>query len=163
MKTNLFILISAFLSIQIARAETAPSTAPDELTEGERAFQELLTGAILQGSFTEVRNDKVVVSGEEKYTIESVSKTIGNLWLFKARVQYGNKDVTVPMLLKVEWAGETPVVTLTELSIPGLGTYSSRVIFYNQKYAGTWSANDHGGHLFGKIIKKSDGNIRPEK
>jgi hypothetical protein len=154
MKTTPLLLVLTVIQFQLIQSETAPSTAPNELTENEKAFQELLTGAILQGSFTIVRNDKVVVSGEEKYTIESVNKTIGNLWLFKARVQYGNKDVTVPMLIRVEWAGETPVVTLTELSIPGLGTYTSRVVFYNQKYAGTWSANDHGGHLFGKIIKK---------
>lgn len=154
MKTTPLLLVLAVIHFQVIYSETAPSTAPDELTEDEKAFQDLLTGAILQGSFTIVRKEKVVVSGEEKYTIESVTKTVGNLWLFKTRVQYGNKDVTVPMPLRVEWAGNTPVVTLTDLLIPGLGTYTSRVIFYNQKYAGTWSANDHGGHLFGMIIKK---------
>ena len=53
--------------------------------------------------------------------------------------------------LEVKWAGDTPVITLTDLAIPGLGTFTARVLFYRGEYCGTWSAVDHGGTLFGKI------------
>jgi hypothetical protein len=59
------------------------------------------------------------------------------------------------MPLKVFWAGDTPVISLTDLSIPGLGTYTARVMVYRDQYAGTWKAKDHGGHLFGRITRGS--------
>ena len=44
------------------------------------------------------------------------------------------------------------------LTIPNLGTYTARVLFYGDQYAGTWSAGaDHGGHLWGRIEKSAGG------
>ena len=42
-----------------------------------------------------------------------------------------------------------PLITLTDLAIPGMGTYTARVILYRDQYAGTWSGKDHGGQIFG--------------
>ena len=117
----------------------------------EKEFQESLTGATLVGNFTMGNDGRL---REEKYIIEKVSKVSGETWLFQARVHYRSRDVTVPMPLTVKWAGDTPMITLTDLSIPGLGgPYTARVLFYRGQYAGTWSARDHGGHLFGRIVK----------
>jgi hypothetical protein len=33
----------------------------------------------------------------------------------------------------IKWAGDTPVITLTDLSIPGMGTYTARAILYNDQ------------------------------
>jgi hypothetical protein len=41
------------------------------------------------------------------------------------------------------------------LSIPGLGTYTARVLIYRGQYAGTWSGGDHGGELWGRIEKSA--------
>jgi hypothetical protein len=51
----------------------------------------------------------------------------------------------------VKWAGDTPVITLTDMTIPGLGTYTARVMVYRDHYAGYWSAGDHGGQMWGRI------------
>ena len=49
---------------------------------------------------------------------------------------------------------DTPVVMLTDYSIPTLGTFSARVFFYNDRYAGTWQhGKEIGGHLYGKITR----------
>ena len=66
-------------------------------------------------------------------------------------MKYGQRDLTIPMRLTVKWAGDTPMVYLDELNIPGLGTYSARVIFKADRYAGTWDAQNAGGHLYGRI------------
>ena len=124
-------------------------TDPDRATL-EKQFEETLSGATLVGHFT--RGDKPGLS-EEKYTIEKVSKLGGDTWLFSARVQYGSRDMTVPMPLTVKWAGDTPIITLTDLSIPGLGTYTARVMIYRGQYAGTWQSKDHGGQLYGRIVR----------
>ena len=119
----------------------------------EKQFQETLTGATLVGHFTMTGQDAGKGLKEERYTINSVKKTQGDKWVFSARVKYGDHDVSVPIPLEVKWAGDTPIITLTDLKIPLLGTYTARVIIYGGQYAGTWSGGDHGGHLFGKIVK----------
>jgi hypothetical protein len=80
----------------------------------------------------------------------------GDVWLIKARVKYGDKDVTVPMPLEIKWAGDTPIITLTDFTIPGLGTFTSRVVIYENRYAGTWQHGQVGGHLFGRLEKVKD-------
>ena len=48
------------------------------------------------------------------------------IWV--SRVQFGGKDVTIPMIIPVKWAGDTPVISVTDLGFPGLGNYTARVI-----------------------------------
>ena len=55
------------------------------------------------------------------------------------------------MALDVKWSGDTPVITLTDFTIPTLGTFSCRVLIYNGKYAGTWTHGAAGGHMFGVL------------
>ena len=123
-------------------------------------FKEKMSGVKLVGKFTILGRDGD--PPKEEYVIESVKKLPqGDKWLISARIKYGNKNTaTIPMPLDVKWAGDTPMISLTKLTIPGLGTFSSRVIFYNNKYAGTWTHGDVGGHMFGsieKLEKKEDG------
>jgi len=92
------------------------ATAQDEL---DRKFEEMMKGVTLVGRSTRLSDDKVV--GEEKYVIEGISKMAGDTWLFRARLQYGGRDIPVPLPVTIKWAGDTPVITLTDLSIPGIG------------------------------------------
>lgn len=115
-------------------------------------FEKKLNNVQFKGNFTVLGREQKGDLPKETYTIKSVKKLAqGEYWLFTARVQYGGKDITVPMSLQVQWADSTPVITLTNANIPGLGTFSSRVVIYKNKYAGTWSHGDVGGHLFGTI------------
>ncbi len=152
------------------------SAAPDDTTdkpavakkldraELEKQFEETLSGATLIGSFT-VSGMKDQKLTEEKYTIDRVKKITStdkeDLWQFQTRIQYGGHDVTVPLALEVKWAGDTPVITLTDLMVPGLGTFTARVLIFRGEYAGTWSGGDHGGHLFGRIVKKGESTDAP--
>jgi hypothetical protein len=53
----------------------------------------------------------------------------------------------------VKWAGDTPVISVTDVGVPGLGTYTARVVVYGDQYAGIWSTSDgsHGGQMWGKL------------
>ena len=55
--------------------------------------------------------------------------------------------------VKVVWAGDTPVLTMTEQTVEGLGTFSVRVMIYQDRYAGTWDNGSLGGHMWGQIVK----------
>jgi hypothetical protein len=110
----------------------------------------MMSGATLVGRSTRLNDDQII--GTEKYVIEKVSKLTGETWLLHARIQYGSHDIPVPIPVVIKWAGDTPVITLTDLTFPGMGTFTARVVLYGGQYAGTWSAKDHGGQVFGKII-----------
>lgn len=142
---------------------TPDATAPTN--EAEKRFVEMLTNATLIGQFTDTSNPKAAGAAprEERYTISSVRKIFGDRWLINARIQYGGKDVTVPMLLPVKFADDTPMISLTDLNIPGLGTYTARVLFYRDHYAGTWSGGKHGGHLWGRIERAAPDGQEPNR
>ena len=135
-------------------AEAPADDAAQEDSAQEEAFakfEALMSGSKLVGHFTILGQESGELTQEE-YHIQSVRKLEEEgMWMFRARVKYAEHDVTVPLPLEVEWAGDTPVITLTDFEVPLLGTFSARVLIYNDKYAGTWSHGDVGGHLFGEI------------
>ena len=67
-------------------------------------------------------------------------------------MKYANKDLTLPITLPVIWAGDTPMITLDNVALPGMGTFSARVLFHRNRYAGTWQHDDIGGHMFGELL-----------
>jgi hypothetical protein len=114
-------------------------------------FAKLLTGAKLRGQFT-LDGKPLNDLRDEAYDIDKVEKLPdGDLWALTTRIKYGKHDVTVPIAIEVKWAGNTPVLTMDNMTIPGLGTFSARVVLHQDKYAGTWQHDEAGGHLFGKI------------
>ncbi|HTQ40274.1 MAG TPA: hypothetical protein VMJ32_14710 [Pirellulales bacterium] len=129
------------------------SANPPNQEELEKKFQDALSGATLQGHFTNNRDENGAPAKEDKYFITSVSKMQGDIWLFNARIQYGTHDVTLPLPLRVVWAGDTPVITLDKVPVPGMGSFTARVMIFDGKYAGMWDGGDHGGLLYGKITK----------
>ena len=140
------------LSLGLAGFAAAQEGNLDADTQARFAkFEKLLTGAKFKGSFT--LDDKPLNDlQEEQYDIEKVEKLPeADLWSITARIKYGQKDFTVPVPLYVKWAGETPVMTLDNLTLPGFGTFSARVVLHVDKYAGTWQHDHKGGHLFGRI------------
>jgi hypothetical protein len=140
----------------IERAASAKATevanAKSRLAKLDAAFAKLLCNATLEGSFTSTGEgaDPTKLSSD-KYTLGEVKKLEGNYWMIPARIQYGDKDFTVPLMLPVKWAGDTPVIVVDEVGLPGFGTVSARVMFFADHYAGYWKHGQHGGHLFGTI------------
>lgn len=148
MRKEPLIAALAIAAIAASGCSKKPPTPQDEL---EKQFSQMMTGATLVGQST--RLNKEGIAGSEKYVIDKVSKLTGETWLLQARIQYGSHEVPVPIPVTIKWAGDTPVITLTDLSIPGMGTYTARVLLYRDQYAGTWSAKKGGGQIFGKIVR----------
>jgi hypothetical protein len=147
-----FLAIVVLASVPAFAEEPKPAPSQDELI---KKLAKDLTGVKLVGRFT-VTGKGEMTPKEEEYTITSATKLDEpDLWLIKARVKYGKTDGTFPIPLEIKWAGDTPVITLTNLAIPGLGTFSSRVVIYEGRYAGTWQHGEVGGHLFG-VLKREE-------
>jgi len=141
-------------------AEDKPAKLGRE--ELEKAFSEQMTGSVLVGHYSVVGKE-TKPANPERYELKKVAKVKDDLWLFEARIKYGQTDVTVPLMLRVVWADDTPMITLTEATLPGLAAaFSSRVMFHGDRYAGTWQHGKVGGHLWG-TIEKADAEKEPPK
>jgi hypothetical protein len=141
MRLSVFFLLLA--------AASCRRDASSDQQNREQEFSRAMSGATLVGRFSSNSSEKL--SGD-RYQISNVSRLAGDLWIFQTRIQYGSRDVDVPVPVKILWAGDTPVITLTDATIPGLGSFTARVVIYRDQYAGTWSnSKGHGGQMFGRI------------
>ncbi|HEX7186065.1 MAG TPA: hypothetical protein VF756_29840 [Thermoanaerobaculia bacterium] len=123
---------------------------PASLTDVERQFAERMRDVTLVGSFTVAgREDRA--PRPDRYKIVSVEKVGDDLWRFNA--QCCGVNGAVPFVVPMRFNGDTPVIMMTETSLPGLGTFTVRVFFYGDRYAGTWQHGQVGGHMWGHIEK----------
>lgn len=150
-------LLLAALSAGDARA-AVDDAKPADLSAHEAAFQKMLTNAALVGFFTFNDKEKEGKLHKERYVISKVEKYNESYWTFHARITYGKKDVTVPLLLQVKWAGETAVLTGDDFKVPGMGTFSFRVLFHDNQYIGVWKHGEVGGQMFGTIERADEGD-----
>jgi hypothetical protein len=150
---SFFVLLSL---IAFARsAVAADDRVADDRAAREVALAQMLSGATLEGSFTITGRD-LGKTLPEKYTLGEVKKIDGDNWLFPTRIEYGGRDLTVPLTLPIQWAGDTPVVVVDNVGIPGLGAVSARVLFFDDHYAGYWQHGEASGNLFGTIHRPPD-------
>lgn len=139
-----------FFPILLIASALAQESQPT-LNPLEKEFERSMSGVIMTGHFTKEGGDGL---SSDKYNIDKVTKLKDDLWRFDARIQYGGNDVKVPVSLHVKWAGDTPVLSLTDESVAGMGKFTVRIVVYGGHYAGTWSgAKGHGGQMFGDIVK----------
>jgi hypothetical protein len=158
--TKLATLALLLASLSTRAADDAPKPATPtpaaELTDAEKAFTARMTNVWMTGHSTTGN----AAPSADKYKILSVKKLKGDDWLFTAQIKFGQTDLAIPMTIPVKWAGnDTAVISVTNWGLPGMGTYTARVMIYEDQYAGTWTShgqNPHGGHLWGKIVKDDE-------
>ena len=127
-------------------------------------LQKFLTHITFRGHFTtDKKGSENEPPKQDEYTITSASHVSGDYWLLTSRIQYRDIDVTLPVPVVIRWAGTTPVITLEKVTLPGMGTFSSRVLVHNNRYTGTWQHDDVGGHLFGTLSKPESFSDIPTK
>jgi len=149
-----FAVVAAAFAIGwlVGRTGLGSAVPVASLDARERAFAERMQHVVLDGAFTV--DGQTGVPRPDRYEIASVEKVGENLWRFNARMVHDNTDVTLPIVVPMKWLDDTPVVMLTDYTIPTLGTFSARVFFYGDRYAGTWQhGNEIGGQLYGRITK----------
>jgi hypothetical protein len=133
----------------VGRAAIGEAIDPATLPVVERAFVEQMQGAALVGYFT-VSGRESQPGTPDRYDIYSVEKVGEDRWRFNARI--GETGVTLPIVVRMMFADDTPVIVMTGMEIPGMGMFTARVLFHGDQYTGTWShVGSAGGHMFGRI------------
>jgi hypothetical protein len=148
MKTRLSLLLASLLLFAGATLHAEDASQPAL----EAKFKETMTGATMSGQTTALKDGALGASREDKYSIVSVEKGSGSSWTINAQLH----GAVVPIPVQVKWAGDTAVIIVDNLQVPGANaygasSYSARVMIYEHTYAGTWSGGDHGGLLTGVI------------
>lgn len=149
------------------RAAAPANASAEDRTELERRFRDDLRGVTLRGTWqmTQFGDGGAKPLGEarsESYAISSAEKDTDDYWIISARIQFGDKDVTLPVRVRVVWAGDTPVITLDDLDLPLLGRYSARVMIYRDFYSGTWFGAGYGGVMSGQIVRAAAAGAAPQ-
>ena len=132
--------------------------------ELEKQFEEELAGSTLSGVWQMTGEGGLTGQADmtapkpDQYTISKVSKVSDDYWVITARIQYAEKDVSIPVPVRVIWAEDTAIITLNDLTMPLLGTYSARVIIHHGFYSGVWycGGKNYGGVMQGRITKTPD-------
>src|SRR5262245_58425771 len=125
---------------------------PASLNDAERQFIDRMRDVSLVGSFTVAGRDGPPRG--DRYDISSVEKVGTDLWRFNATMQCCGVNGALPIVVPMRWVGDTPVIMMTDMTLPGVGTFTVRVFFYGDRYAGTWQHGNTGGHMSGRIEKK---------
>jgi len=144
--------------------ESGQTHAPADRIALERLFEQTMTGVRLEGvsqmtAKGGLRGDWLLSEPrKDGYVISKVSKVAGDRWLIVARIPLGDQEVEVPVPVRVVWAGDTAVITLDDVGVPLIGTYSARVMVHEGFYSGIWYSNgkNYGGVMAGRIIKEAD-------
>lgn len=132
----------------VAKTGMGEAMDPATLPAVERDFAARMNGAALVGRFTVAgREDRTAA---DRYDIYSVDKIGDDQWRFNAKI--GETGLTVPVVVRMTFVDDTPMIVMTDTTIPGMGTFTARVFFHGDQYAGTWShVGSAGGHMYGRI------------
>jgi hypothetical protein len=132
---------------------------PASLTASERQFSDRMQNVSLVGTFT-IAGRESRAPDTDRYDISSVEKVGDDLWRFNARMECCGlgESGTLPIVVPMRWVGDTPVIMMTDTSLPGVGTFTVRLFFYGDRYSGTWQHGSVGGHMSGRIEKQSREN-----
>lgn len=133
----------------IAATSAQPKPGQEEL---EAKFKTLLTNATLTGRWSSTKDGVLGPEREDQYKVVSATKGEGDTWFVSARMEYRGRAFVLPIPVQVKWAGDTAVLVVDNMGLPGgATTYSARVLFHGQSYVGTWSGGENGGLIYGLI------------
>ena len=134
----------------VAKTGVGQAVPLESLTDLERDFAERMQNVVLVGHFT-IEGRETSGGSPERYEISRAVKVGDDQWRFDVRMVYGSVDTTLPVVVPIIWAGDTPLVSITDFTIPILGTFTARVFFYDDRYGGSWQHGRFGGLMYGEI------------
>ncbi|HEV7404797.1 MAG TPA: hypothetical protein VGO11_17780 [Chthoniobacteraceae bacterium] len=160
MKSALSLFLAA-LCLYAGPSLRAADPTPAGAEELEANFKATMTAATMSGRWCPLKDGVMGAEKDDKYTIVGVEKVSGSSWIMNAQM----RGAVIPIPVQVKWAGDTAVIIVDKLQLPGPNgygggaSYSARLLVHDHAYAGTWSGGDHGGLMSGVI--KNDEKPKP--
>jgi lipopolysaccharide export LptBFGC system permease protein LptF len=121
----------------------------------EAEFTAMLKNATLKGSWIPVGQGAVGKEKADGYRIVRAEKVKGDTWHIVYKVKVRGQEIEYPFPVIIKWAGDTPVMIIDNIRSASGSRYSARVMFHNDRYAGSWwGKNEPGGLLSGVVTRK---------
>lgn len=149
--------LAVVLAVVLLAACRQAAEADGEVdVDRQQAFVERYSNIALRGGATDSAKAGVQMDDPDKpspYRIVGWQQRGPGALTALAVFGAGPLSMPVPVPVQLDWAGEVPVLRLSEVRIPGIGTYSATWFFHGDRFAGTWQGTGHGGHFFGDILR----------
>ena len=143
------LIFATTLFAQTQKAETKEGPA-------EAAFSKMLTNATLHGTWAPIDKKLLGDDKQDGYHIVRATKKEGDTWEIVYRVKMQGRQIDFPIPVTVKFAGDTAVMILKNSPV-GIGqTWSARILFHNDVYAGSWwsPGNTKEGIVSGTITRE---------
>jgi hypothetical protein len=154
MKTQ---LIPALLFL----AAAVPASAQDEAAAKDpaAAFSTMLTNATLNGTWAPVDKRLLGENQDDKYHIVRATRKEGDQWEIVSRMNIQGREIDYPIPVTVKFAADAAVMILDNVPIGGGQTWSARILFHDDVYAGSWWGADKtakSGIVSGTITRTTE-------
>jgi hypothetical protein len=151
MTRRLFLPIIAALSLDSLPAADEGANTQDPAA----AFTVMLENATLNGSWAPI--DKGLLGDEKKdrYHIVKTRPKEGDTWEIFYKMKIQGREIVYPIPVTIKFAGDTAVMILNNSPV-GVGqTWSARILFHDDVYAGSWwnKGKTKGGIVSGTITR----------
>ncbi|NKB89534.1 MAG: hypothetical protein GKS06_15060 [Acidobacteria bacterium] len=143
-------LLGGFVLGLLVRRNARQHRDSDPLAESENAFTQRMRDVALVGTF--MRSDNSSPPTPERYVVESVEKVGPDLWRFNAVLNCCGFQGSLPVTVPMQFTDGIPTIVMDETHIPALGTFSARLLFQADSYAGTWRHGPREGSMSGRIV-----------
>jgi hypothetical protein len=105
-----------------------------------------------------IQQGKTGAEKKDGYRIVRVEKKDGDTWHIVSKIRHQGQDIEYPIPVTVKWAGDTAVMILDNVRTGSGNRYSARVMFHNDRYAGSWWATNEPGGLLSGVVTRGEKN-----
>ncbi len=131
------------------------------MSQFHTSLKRLLSGATLSGFLSAEGSPE---PRPVTLDIKRLDKSRGpHDWQLHVAIQAVENTVECDLAVDVQWAGSTPVISLHEASIPGVGTVNAKILINNCLFAGTWVHEGIRGEVWGEVWPLAEAVSRKER
>lgn len=152
MNVRTLLLLIVALSSSALHAQEEKALPLDPAT----AFSAMLENATLKGSWAPIDKRLLGNEKEDGYHIAKARQKEGDSWEIFYKMKIQGKEILYPIPVTIKFAGDTAVMILNNSPV-GIGqTWSARILFHDDVYAGSWwnKGKTKGGIVSGTITRE---------
>ncbi len=143
----------AFVLLLTASLSRAENPAPPE-----EVFSAMLTNATLNGTWAPIDKRLLGDDQDDRYHIVRATKAAGDQWVIVSRMKIQGQEIDLPIPVTIKFAGDTAVMILDNVPVGPGQTWSARILFHDDVYAGSWwgAGKKKGGIVSGTITREAE-------
>lgn len=158
MLRSIALVLTLISGMAYSHAQEPGEQTVSEQAKMEAEFSAMLKGATLKGTWAAVGPAGLGEDNKDGYQVVEAKKVKGDKWVLVSRFNYKGQQLDIPVPVDVKFAGDTAVMILNNLPTGDGATWSARILFHEDVYAGSWweSTKKKGGILSGIVSRETE-------